>query len=146
VATWQEFAEEVPEFAARVRTRLDAHTHKTIATLRKDGSPRISGVECEIEDGELQFGSMWRSVKALDLLRDPRFALHSGSDDPPGWEGDAKLAGTARAEVRESADHGRYHLFKADIHEAVLVSLNEERTKLVIESWHPGRGLTRRER
>jgi hypothetical protein len=146
VATWQEFAEEAPEFAARIRARLDAHKHKTIATLRKDGSPRISGIECEIEDGELQFGSMWRAVKALDLLRDPRFALHSGSDDPPDWEGDAKVAGTARAQTRESADHGRYHHFKADLEEAVLVGLNEERTKLVIESWHAGRGVTRRER
>ena len=146
MATWEEFAAEEPEFAARVRARLDARKHKTIATVRKDGSPRISGIECEIEGGELQFGSMWRAVKALDLLRDPRFALHSGSEDPPGWEGDAKVAGTARAEARESSDHGRYHLFKADIEEAVLVGLNEERTKLVIESWHPGRGVTRRER
>jgi hypothetical protein len=146
VATWHEFADEVPEFAARIRARLEAHTHKTVATLRKDGSPRISGVECEIEDGELQFGSMWHAVKALDLLRDPRFALHSGSDDPPDWEGDAKVAGIVRAAVRESAEHGRYHLFKADIREAVLVGLNETRDKLVIESWHPGRGLTRVER
>ena len=36
---------------------------------------------------------MWDARKARDLQRDPRFALHSGSDDPPGWEGDAKLAG-----------------------------------------------------
>ena len=38
---------------------------------------------------------MWQARKALDLRRDPRFALHSGSDDPPGWAGDAKLAGVA---------------------------------------------------
>jgi pyridoxamine 5'-phosphate oxidase-like protein len=146
VARWQEFEAEVPEFAERVRARLDSHKHKTIATLRRDGAPRISGIECEIEDGELQFGSMWRAMKALDLLRDPRFALHSGSDDPPDWNGDAKIAGTARAEVRESADHGRYHLFKADIEEVVLVRLNDARDKLVVESWHAGRGLLRTER
>jgi hypothetical protein len=56
VATWREFDSEVPEFAARIRARLDAHKHKTIATVRKDGSPRISGIESEIEGGELQFG------------------------------------------------------------------------------------------
>jgi hypothetical protein len=146
VASWREFEAEVPEFAARVRARLDAHTHKTIATVRKNGSPRISGIECNIDNGELQFGSMWRSVKTLDLLRDPRFALHSGSDDPPVWQGDAKVAGIARAVVRESQELGRYHLFTADIREAVLVGLNEARNKLVIESWHEGRGVERRER
>jgi len=146
MASWAEFEAEVPEFAARVRARLDAHTHKTIATLRRDGSPRISGTECELEDGELTFGSMWRAVKALDLLRDPRFALHSGSDDPPGWDGDAKVAGTVRAGERETEALGRYHHFTADITEAVLVGLDATRTKLVIESWHAGRGLERRER
>jgi hypothetical protein len=89
---------------------------------------------------------MWRSVKALDLLRDPRFALHSGSDNPPAWDGDAKVAGTVRAETRGGADHGRFHLFRADIREAVLISLNDARDKLVIESWHEGRGLSRIER
>ena len=53
MATWREFDSEVPEFAARIRARLDAHKHKTIATVRKDGSPRISGIESEIEGGEL---------------------------------------------------------------------------------------------
>ena len=143
---WEEFEAEAPEFAARVRERLDAHKHKTIATLRRDGSPRISGTECEFEDGELTFGAMWRSRKALDLLRDPRFALHSGSDDPPGWSGDAKVAGTVRAEEREGEQLGRYHLFKADIGEVVLVGLNDARDKLVVEAWHDGRGLSRLER
>ena len=146
MASWREFETEVPEFAGRVRERLDTRKHKTLATLRRDGSPRISGIECEVVDGELQFGSMWRSVKALDLLRDPRFALHSGSDDPPDWPGDAKVAGVVRAEARESSDHGRYHLFTAEIREAVLIGLNDARDKLVIESWNEGRGLSRRER
>jgi Pyridoxamine 5'-phosphate oxidase len=146
MATWAEFEAQAPELAARVRARFDAHTHKTVATLRRDGSPRISGTECEFEDGELTFGAMWRSMKALDLLRDPRFALHSGSDDPSEWNGDAKVAGTVRVEVRETEQLGRYHLFKADIGEAVVVGLNDARNKLVIESWHEGRGLARIER
>ena len=86
-------------------------------------------------------------VKALDLLRDPRFALHSGSEEPDDWPGEAKIAGTVRAETRTSSDDdGQYHLFIADITEAVLVFLNEERTKLVVESWHEGRGIERLER
>jgi len=147
MGTWAEFEKAAPELAARARELLEAHTHLTIATLRRDGSPRISGTECEIVDGELQFGAMWRGVKALDLLRDPRFALHSGSEDPPDWPGDAKVAGTVTETVVESEEHGgQYHRFHCDITEVVVVGLNEERTKMVVESWHEGRGLNRFER
>jgi Pyridoxamine 5'-phosphate oxidase len=141
MASWAEFERDQPELAGAVRERLEAHKHKTIATLRKDGSPRISGIECEIEDGELRFGSMLNGVKALDLVRDPRFALHSGSDDPPAWDGDAKLAGVAVEISREGM-----HLFRCEIHEVVLVRLNGERTKMVIDAWHEGRGTARIER
>src|SRR6059058_2507135 len=95
MATWAEFEAEAPELAGAALDRLRAHKHLTIATLRRDGSPRISGIEFEIVGGDLQLGSMWQAVKALDLQRDPRFALHSGSDDPPAWSGDAKLSGEA---------------------------------------------------
>jgi hypothetical protein len=98
---------------------------------------------------------MWRAVKALDLRRDPRFALHSGSDSPPDWQGDAKIAGRAE-EVEDDerkaslgsdpATSGPWHLFRADIAELVVVSLNDARDKMVIESWHEGRGVSRLER
>jgi hypothetical protein len=147
MATWAQFEELEPAFAGRARAYLERHTHLTLATLRKDGSPRISGTECEFVDGELQFGSMWQSMKARDLLRDPRFALHSGSDDPPDWTGDAKVAGTVRHEVVPSEEHGgQYHLFRCDVTEVVIVGLNPERTKMAVESWHQGRGVTRIER
>jgi hypothetical protein len=36
------------------------------------------------------------ALKARDLQRDPRFALHGGPADPDaGWDGDAKLSGHA---------------------------------------------------
>ena len=71
---------------------FDANKHKTLATLRRDGSPRISGIEIWFEDGELWFGSMWQGVKALDLQRDSRFALHSASDGED-FEGDYLIPG-----------------------------------------------------
>ena len=95
MASWQEVEREAPELAARARGMFDASVHKTRATIRRDGSPRISGTEVTFRAGELWLGSMARAVKALDLRRDPRFALHSASADPPGWTGDAKLAGRA---------------------------------------------------
>lgn len=158
MARWQEIVESAPDFAAELRRFLDGRKHKTIATLRADGSPRISGIEAFIVDGDLWFGSMPNAVKARDLRRDPRMALHSGSVDPPEWEGDAKL--TARAE--EVADPDRRlavfrsqgadppssesHLFRADLQEAALVRLDESRSRLVIELWRPGRELKRTER
>jgi hypothetical protein len=154
MARWCDIEAEAPELAAEARRYLDAFTHKTLATLRRDGSPRISGTEAEFADGDLWLGSMWRSVKALDLRRDPRFALHSGSVDPPGWRGDAKLAGTLEEitdpEViearRGNAPAGPMHLFRADVTELVVVRLGEPADHIVIEAWHEHRGVSRRAR
>ena len=79
---WKEFEQAEAEFAARVRALFDAGRHKTIATLRADGSPRISGIECEFADGDLRFGSMSGARKGEDLERDPRFALHGPTFHP----------------------------------------------------------------
>jgi Pyridoxamine 5'-phosphate oxidase len=136
--SWAEFEAEAPELAAAVRERLDAHAHKTIATIRRDGSPRISGTETELADGELWIGSMRPALKARDLQRDPRFALHSASEDPDVWTGDAKLAGVAE-EV--SAPDASSHRFRLDLREVSTVGLDDERKALVIEVWTPGRGV-----
>ncbi len=133
-----------------MRARLDAHTHKTLATLRLDGSPRVSGSETNLVDGELWIGSMWQTLKARDLKRDPRFALHSGSEDPPEWPGDAKLAGIAeeitdpervQAIHGEAAAAGPTHLFRLDLREVSTVGLDEERKALVIDVWTPEGGV-----
>ena len=155
MASWAEFEAEAPELAATVRERLEAHGHKTIATIRRDGSPRISGTEAQLRDGELWIGSMWRALKALDLRRDPRFALHSGSDDPDEWSGDAKLAGVVEeitdpervTELNgEAAEAGPSHLFRLDLQEVSSVGLNDDRTALVIRVWTPGEGVRTIER
>jgi len=140
--SWSEVEAQAPELAARARALFEARKHKTLATLRRDGSPRISGIEAEFREGELTFGSMLNGVKALDLQRDPRFALHSASEDPPGWKGDAKVAGV----VEEVESQGESHLFRADVKELAVVYLGHPADHLVIESWHEGRGVTRRER
>jgi Pyridoxamine 5'-phosphate oxidase len=156
MASWSDFEAEAPELAAAAREFLEARTHKTIATLRRDGSPRISGTEATFHDGDLWWGSMANAVKALDLRRDPRFALHSGSADPTDWQGDAKVAGRAEeltGKLRTAAVESLgwelsadSHLFRADIEEVAVVRLNEERTKLLIDSWAPGRTVRRIER
>jgi Pyridoxamine 5'-phosphate oxidase len=152
--SWSDFATEAPELAEKVHARLDAHKHKTIATLRRDGSPRISGTETQLADGELWIGSMWQALKARDLQRDPRYALHSGSDEPSEWKGDAKLAGIAE-EITDpalvekhngEAASGPSHLFRLDVSEVSLVGLNDARNAIVIEVWRPGEAVRRIER
>ena len=148
---WGAVEEAEPTFAARVRQLFEAHKHKTLATLRRDGSPRISGIEAEFADGELRLGMMGGSVKLKDLRNDPRLALHSASmdppeDDPSSWPGEAKIAGRG-VEVADP-DHpgeppGR---FRVDVTEVVLTYLSEPPHRLIIESWVEGRGLRRWER
>jgi hypothetical protein len=148
--SWSDFERAAPALAQQVRERLDAHTHKTIATLRRDGSPRISGTETNLADGELWIGSMWQARKAHDLQRDGRFALHTGSDEPSEWKGDAKIAGVAeeitdpervRAINGEAAANGPSHLFRLDVREVSLVRLSDDRKQLAIEVWTPERGV-----
>jgi hypothetical protein len=147
---WQDFDEAEHEFAQRVRGLFDAHRHKTIATLRADGSPRISGIETVFEDGELVFGSMPNARKGADLRKDPRFALHSATVDPvegaeAQWPGEAKISGRAIAAgpITEGPDG---ESFRADIAEVVHTHLNEAATMLVIDWWTPADGLRRIER
>ncbi len=135
MATWSEFEQAAPELADFARERLEAHRHLTIATLRRDGAPRISGIECEFSDGELWFGSMGQGVKALDLLRDPRFALHSGTGDAARFDGDAKVSGLAV----EVPSEGDAHRFRANIHEVSTVRHGgDPADHLVIDSWREG--------
>jgi len=154
VSTWSEFESAEPAFAARVRHLFDAGRHKTIATLRVDGSPRISGIECEFVAGELRFGSMPGARKGDDLSRDPRFALHGPTfhpeaGDESNWPGEAKVAGraiTAGATSPNGDVSGEGESFVADITEVVVTSLSADAKRLVVESWSPERGFRRIER
>ena len=133
MTSWQDVEQAEPKFAQRVRALFDAHRHKTIATVRADGSPRISGIEATFEDGELRFGSMPNARKGADLRRDPRFALHSATIDPvegaeAQWPGEAKISGRAivAQPSRQGQDSDHFH---ADITAVVHTHLNDEATK-----------------
>jgi hypothetical protein len=158
---WQDIVAEAPAFAQAVQAAFDAHLHKTLATLRRDGSPRISGSEATFQDGELWLGMMGGSMKARDLQRDPRLALHSAMIDTTMALGDAKIAGVAilvddparllalshggsEEQQAETADGA--HLFRVDITEIAITRIGDPPDHLVIESWHPGRGIERIER
>src|SRR5260370_3530442 len=140
MASWGEFEAAEPEFASRVRQLLSTRKHLTMATLRSDGAPGISGTEVEFADGQLRLGSMTGAMKALDLRRDGRVAIHGPTVDPPadnaaGWKGEAKIAGIAH----EVDPGGDAHQFVIDISEAVITHLNETGNRLVGEPWTPPR-------
>jgi general stress protein 26 len=159
MASWGEIERNAPDLAGDARNLLEAHVHKTIATLRADGSPRISGIEAKIIgagiDEDLWFGSMPGSRKSADLARDPRFSLHSGSDDPPDWGGDAKLSGIAeevtdrerkleifKAMGAEEVDEAS-GLYRVDVRELAVTRLTEGKDELAIAWWTEAGGVRR---
>ncbi|MFJ8161411.1 pyridoxamine 5'-phosphate oxidase family protein [Streptomyces sp. NPDC096136] len=146
---WAAFEKAEPEFAAAVRTRFEQFPHHVLATLRKDGSPRATGLNVEFRGGELWLGMMAGSMKARDLQRDPRFALHTNpgpGDTMP--DGDVRVSGRA-VEIVDPPELHRYaeekdtphpfHLFHADLTEVVHTAVDGE--ELVVRSWTPARGL-----
>lgn len=156
MVSWQELEREAPDFAARVRERFDAGTNKTLATLRRDGSPRISGTELRIADGQVSLGMMPGSVKLADVRRDRRVAIHSPTLEPPpgdpgAWLGEAKLAGRLVDTAPAADGPPDAASFALDLTEAVLTYVTNSRPDgpvdlLVVESWHPGIGHRRRTR
>jgi hypothetical protein len=155
MGTWAEIEVAAPELAEAVRERFEAHGLGLLATLRRDGSPRISGVEPLFALGELWLGMMPMSRKALDLLRDARFALHCATIDKDLAAGDAKLSGRAIV-VDDEPTVGRYRtafeavtgyppppgpfpLFRADITDMSMVRTAGD--QLDIRWWREGEGV-----
>ena len=93
MSSWNDLTAVAPDLAALARARIEAHGLALLATVRRDGSPRLSGIEPLIAHGELWFGMMPDSRKGADLTRDPRFALHNATVDKQVTEGDVKIDG-----------------------------------------------------
>ena len=156
MASWSELTAAAPDLAARAKAAFDRSKHKTMATLRKDGSPRISGTEVDFRNGEAWLGSMPRAVKAQDLQRDPRVAVHSASAEPDEEAGkmdpDAKLSGRAVeitdpdvvAEFAADAPPGGMHLFRLDITELAVTGVEGTPPYLYIDYWTEAAGEVKR--
>ena len=145
MTSWQDFVDAAPELASRVQGLFVAHKHHTIATVRRDGAPRISGTEIQFEDGHLCFGMMSGARRGHDLRRDPRVAIHSHGIDPPedepgSWPGEAKVAGRA-IELDPTGEPGGQ--FRVELTDVVITYLDDQ---LIIERWTPDAGITRYER
>ena len=146
---WEDFRRSDPELAALGEERFDRTGLVLIATLRKNGWPRISPVEVLITDGQLYLGMMWRSRKALDLLRDPRCTVHSTVSDRAGTEGEFKVYGHAvdvqdlearkrygdalYEKIQVRLEESEYHLFAVDIQSAAFVIIRNG--EMVHQEW-----------
>ncbi len=160
MATWSQVEEAAPELASAIRGRIEAHLHHVLGTLTADGSPRLSGTEARFHDGQLWLGCMPASLKARDLTRDSRFALHSAPMDVEMTDGDAKLSGAvtevtdlvAITDFMRAIDHGDAipegetiapglaRAFVCDIHAATLTKVAGE--TLEVTTWSRSNGLT----
>jgi hypothetical protein len=147
--SWRDFAAAEPALADAIHARFVAHTHHVLATLHRDGAPRVSGTEVDFRLDEALLGSMYGARKAHDLQRDPRFALHSHTGDSTMDGGDAKLAGLAveildtdllARFVDEAHPPEPFHLFRLEITHAVLTTVDG--TGLVVSLWRAGHGAT----
>ncbi|MEU6255893.1 pyridoxamine 5'-phosphate oxidase family protein [Streptomyces sp. NPDC047043] len=146
-ANWDTFATAEPDLARTVEDRFGAFTHHVLATLRKDGSPRTTGLEVRFLDGELWLGMMPNSLKALDLNRDPRFALQANPGPGTGMGGgDVRIsgraigveeAGTKAAYMKEVEPPEPFHLFRTELTEVVRTYVEDDKY-LVVEVWKPG--------
>lgn len=160
MTSWTDVTAVAPDLADDVRARFEAHGLGLLATLRADGSPRISGVEPWFAHDQLWLGMMPDSLKARDLQRDPRLELHSATVDKQVTDGDARIGGRAvevldpdRQRLAMGAFEevsgyppppGPFHLFEVDVRALVLTRPAGDH--LLICTWDPQRGERRIER
>ena len=153
---WGEFAREAPGIAeVFVRRHKATGNLCFLATLRSDGSPRISPMEPRILEGRLILVGMPNTTKFRDLARDPRFSLHTATVDTHLADGDAKVWGEAR-NVQDLELHARFAddlfaesgfdlrgqkfdpFYVADLAGASSVEFRDG--QLTITIWKPGEG------
>jgi hypothetical protein len=157
---WSEMESAQPRLAELGRQRLLERGAVLVATIRRDGTPRLSPVEPFVLDSDLWLSMLWQSTKAADLVRDPRILVHSVITSRDGGEGEFKLRGTARAEhdpqvqrryaaavtadLGWSPTPGRFHLFAVDFDEVTFIRYDDATGDQHVVLWPPGREFIRR--
>jgi len=155
---WEEFVEACPEIGSVAQQRFERDQLVLLGTVSRDGWPRISASEGGFVQGELLMGMMWRSPKALDLLRGSPLVVHSVQADRKATEADIKLYGRAgdvsdpatrgayreaiRTRIDWAPEEPNYHLFSFDVERAAVLSFTEELE--TVTTWDPERGLRTR--
>ena len=117
MASFADIENVEPDLADRVRAILSSTTNAVLGTIRRDGSPRLSGADPYFHDGQLRIWSMPRARKGQDLRRDPRVAVHSIPWDSRKLRDGVADVGQADAKVTGTAvlfsDNGERSAFRA---------------------------------
>ncbi|HEX5294822.1 MAG TPA: pyridoxamine 5'-phosphate oxidase family protein [Streptosporangiaceae bacterium] len=156
---WSELESAQPGLAGLGRRRLLAPGVVLVATIRRDGTPRLSPVEPVVLDGDLWLCLLWNSTKAADLQRDPRVLVHSVVTGRDGGEGEFKIRGRVRAEhdpevqrrygemvTRDlgwSLTPGRFHLFAVSLDEVTFIRYDDSTGDQHVAMWPPAREFIR---
>ena len=154
MATWPEFGNVAPRIAeVFVRRHTATDNLCLLGTLRPDGFPRISPMEPRFFEGDLWIGGMPGTRKFEDLVRDPRFTLHTATVDSHVGDGDAKVWGTVE-DVLDDDLHQRYaewlfaeigfdlrgrtfeHFFRVHVVGAAAVEVGDDHMDVTV--WHEG--------
>src|SRR5437870_4387898 len=93
MARWADFERSEPGLAARIREQLEGLHFVYAGTIRRDGTPRISPVEAHFVRGELMLVMTAGTLKARDLLHDPRVVVNSPVTDRADPGAECKLRG-----------------------------------------------------
>jgi len=123
--SWRFLEVQQAELAAFGVERLNGKV-AYLATIRKDGSPRVHPMTPIIGEGHLFVFMEPTSPKGHDLQRDGRYAIHCSVSDTSGASGEFIVAGQARLidnpELRALAVRlasyrpaDRYILFEFDV-------------------------------
>jgi hypothetical protein len=157
---WSELESSQPRLAELGRRRVLEPGVALVATIRSDGTPRVSPVEPFVLEGILWLSMLWQSTKAADLMRDPRILVHSVITNRDGGEGEFKIRGTARTEhdlgvqrryadavassLGWSPEPGRFHLFDVSIGELAFIRYDDATGDQHVAMWPPAREFIRR--
>jgi Pyridoxamine 5'-phosphate oxidase len=157
VATWAELAEAEPDLARAGEHLFGAFTLAFLATVRPDGGPRVHPVTITVHDGRLWVFLVHGTPKRGDLLRDPRYALHSFPSFPRGtvdsyvddelvvfgraWPVEDADTRAAVAAVHNDTVHERDLLFELDVERAQHKTRQEG--KALYTRWRAGTAAER---
>lgn len=150
MTTWAEFVAAAPELAAAGEELWHRQGLMFLATVRRDGSPRIHPVVPILEDGRIFVAIAPRSPKWRDLARDPRCVLHTlpgERDDEFLLRCTASERPEALGEVRRAANHVIHdedRIFEYDIYQADLgwwENVGQPGTYHVRRRWTPDDGV-----
>lgn len=145
-ATWGDYTRAHLANAVVVSDVFRTHPHHVIATIRKDGSPRLGGTNVFVTDEHLWIGTKLDSFRAKDLIRDSRCALYSAPIDEHLVRPDIQIDAVAQradedmtSELLSSVGQPKDAVvFLLQIRAIRILTVDSD--ELVIESWTPSIG------